>query len=59
MTLTIYEETQEQIRRGYANRNRPIIEKETHFIFDKIFTILGITSWAEKKSSLFTMKITC
>lgn len=40
MSKTVYDATQDQIRIGYESRNEPIIEKETHFIFDKIITSL-------------------
>jgi hypothetical protein len=40
MSKAVYDATQDQIQLGYANQNGPIIEKETHFIFDKIITSL-------------------
>ncbi|MCD1260023.1 DNA-binding protein [Paenibacillus athensensis] len=39
MSLAIYRATKEQIQTAYENNNEPIIEKETHFIFDKLLTI--------------------
>ena len=51
MSLAIYDATKSQIQYGFESKNEPIIEKETHFIFDKLITIL-IAMSADKVKSI-------
>ena len=51
MSLAIYEATKNQIQYGFDNKAEPIIEKETHFIFDKLIMVL-ITMSADKVKSI-------
>lgn len=50
MSTAIYDVTKNQIQTAFESKNEPIIEKETHFIFDKLLTILMVLSADKVKS---------
>ncbi|WP_164523112.1 DNA-binding protein [Paenibacillus baekrokdamisoli] len=51
MSLAIYDATKTQIQTAFEHKNEPILEKETHFIFDKLLTVF-ITMSSDKVKSI-------